>query len=156
MDHAHPNQPPASLGCSGSDRPSTSVPRLTPTKLWRSLCWGLLPLIGAGSLWGLQAMVTPPAAIAYTTRLNVFLNRDREESFEALLRRAEITARAGVQRSFDADVLTSEAIVTIVAENQGITVPLLTVEVTRAQWRARPDVEYWARYYETAKALLTL
>ncbi|PSN20167.1 hypothetical protein C7271_03555 [filamentous cyanobacterium CCP5] len=118
--------------------------------------WGLLLLVGTGSLWSLPTAIAPPAAIAYTTRLNLFLTRSDQESFEALLRRAEITARAGVQRSFDADILASTAVITVVADSQGITVPLLTVEVSRAEWRARPDVEYWARYYEAAKALLAL
>ena len=105
-------------------------------------------------LWGGLLGVNPPAAIAYTSRLSLFLSRDQEESYEALLRRAEITARAGVQRSFDADVLVSAVTVTVVAENQGISVPVLTVAVTRDEWRERPDVEYWARYYSIADALL--
>lgn len=137
--------------------PMEKASQRRPSRLGLRLCLGLLPLLlTGGSLWCLQATLMPPAAVAYTTRLNLFLSREQGESFDALVRRAEIIARAGVQRSFDADVLAGEAIVTVVAENQGITVPLLTVEVSRAQWQAYPDVEYWARYYETAKALLEL
>lgn len=106
--------------------------------------------------WVGQTLVAPPAAIAYTSRVSLFLTREQGESFESLVRRAEITARAGVQRSFDADLLVTEAIVTVVGENQGIAVPLLTVEVTRNDWRNLPDVEYWARYYAAADSLLGL
>ncbi|HEY9880591.1 MAG TPA: hypothetical protein V6D29_19190 [Leptolyngbyaceae cyanobacterium] len=116
---------------------------------------GIAALLGLSTLtWIGHAVLMPPSAIAYTTRVSLFLVRDQDESFESLLRRAEITARAGVQRSFDIDILATQAIVTVVAENQGVTVPILTVEVERNQWRNLPDVEYWAKYYQTANALL--
>lgn len=108
----------------------------------------------SGVVWSGQAALNPPAAVAYTSRVSLFLVREQNESFESLVRRAEIAARAGVQRSFDADLLVTEAIVTVVGENQGITVPILTVEVTRSQWRGLPDVVYWSKYYETANSLL--
>lgn len=110
----------------------------------------------AGTAWGIDALLVPPAAVAYTSRVNLFLVREQDESFASLVRRAEITARAGVQRSFDADLLVSTAVVTVVGESQGITVPLLTVDVTRSQWRGLPDIAYWAKYYETADSLMGL
>ncbi|HEY9736069.1 MAG TPA: hypothetical protein V6D06_07295 [Trichocoleus sp.] len=120
-----------------------------------SLLPQLALLLGlSGLVWSGQAAFNPPAAVAYTSRVSLFLVREQDESFESLVRRAEIAARAGVQRSFDADLLVTEAIVTIVGENQGITVPILTVEVTRSQWRGLPDVVYWSQYYETANSLL--
>jgi hypothetical protein len=143
------------------------VEQLTLVKNWRhpirnmaafravALKVGLL-LGLAGTVWGGNALLIPPAAVAYTSRVNLFLVREQDESFASLVRRAEITARAGVQRSFDADLLVSAAIVTIVGESQGITVPLLTVDVTRRQWRDLPDIAYWAKYYETADSLMGL
>lgn len=126
-----------------------AVRRLVPSSL--------AALLGVSTLtWIAHAVLMPPSAIAYTTRVSLFIVRDQNESFASLVRRAEITARAGVQRSFDADILATEAIVTVVGENQGVTVPILTVEVDRGQWRNLPDVEYWAKYYGTASALLGL
>ncbi|MBD0269100.1 MAG: hypothetical protein ICV77_12500 [Cyanobacteria bacterium Co-bin8] len=114
-------------------------------------------VLGLSSLtWVGQGLLTPPAAVAYTSRVSLFLVREQDESYASLVRRAQITARAGVQRSFDADLLVTEAIVVVVGESQGITVPILTVEVTRDQWRNLPDVTYWAKYYSTANALMGL
>lgn len=113
-----------------------------------------LSLVLAGGFWCGQAILNPPAAMAYTSRLDLFITRQPEESFEALVRRSEIIARAAVQRSFDADVLITEVKVTIVADSQGVSVPILTVEVGRNDWRALPDVEKWANYYSAAQGLM--
>lgn len=107
-----------------------------------------------GSLWIGQALTTAPPAYAYTDRVSLFLSRERGESFETLIRRSEAIARAGAQRSFDADLLVSEVVVTVVGENQGFSVPILTLQVTRDQWRNQPDPRFWATYYSNAKALL--
>ncbi|MFH7244450.1 MAG: hypothetical protein ACHWZW_16565 [Spirulina sp.] len=99
-------------------------------------------------------LINPPAAEAYSSRLNLFLVRESGESFETFLRRSEIIARAGVQRSFDSDVLMTEAIVTIIGESQGIAMPVLTVAVSRSDWQRQPDVLAWVEYYPAARALL--
>ena len=108
----------------------------------------------ASSVWLGQAVIAPEAAQAYTSRVSLFLARQLGESYETLIRRAEITARAGAQRSFDADLLVAEVIITVVGESQGISVPILTLQATREQWRNRPDPQYWSTYYPDARALL--
>jgi hypothetical protein len=107
--------------------------------------------LGVGTL---PAALVPPAAEAYTHRLNLFLVRESGESFETFLRRSEIIARAGVQRSFDSDVLMTEAIVTIIGESQGLAMSVLTVSVSRSDWQRQPDVLAWIEYYPAARALL--
>jgi hypothetical protein len=114
----------------------------------------LMGTLGVGVVW-IPQVVTPPAAVAYTSRLNLFLTREADESFEVFIQRAEIVARAAVQRSFDADVVMTDAIVTVVGDYQGIAVPILTIDVSRSEWQRRPDVEYWATYYEAAEGLMS-
>jgi hypothetical protein len=109
---------------------------------------------GAIALTGLLSL--PEAAQAYTTRATLFVPRDPAESYDAFLRQSEAVARAGIQRSFDADLLVSEVIVTIVGDNQGIAVPVMEVQVTRSEWQQRPDPQYWAEYYNNASILLDL
>lgn len=126
-------------------------------RLWRSAIapMSLLTTLGlVSSLWLGQAAIAPQAAQAYTSRVSLFLTRELGESYETLIRRAEITARAGAQRSFDADLLVTEVTITVVGENQGISVPILTLDATREQWRNRPDAQYWSTYYPDARALL--
>lgn len=113
----------------------------------------LAALMGFGSAV-MPTLVAPPAAQAYTSRVNVFLVREQGESFDTLVQRSEIVARAAVQRSFDADLLMTDVIVTIIGDNQGITVPILTVPVSRSEWQLRPDVTQWADYFEAARYLI--
>lgn len=126
----------------GQPRPASLLLRLT-----------LAALMGFGGV-ALPSLVTPPVAQAYTSRVNLYLVREQGESFETLVQRSEIIARAAIQRSFDADVLMTDVIVTVIGDNQGISVPILTVPVSRSEWQLRPDVPEWANYFEAARALV--
>lgn len=95
-----------------------------------------------------------PATIA--NRLILTLEREAEESYPVLERRAEAVARAATQRLFDSDILVRSVVVTIVAENRGLAAPVLTLQVTREQWRQLPDPQRWSTYYPSAAALLQL
>lgn len=124
-------------------------------RLWQG-GWGRIGLILGLSLGLglLPPLITPPAAEAYTSRLNLFLVREERENFDIFLRRSEIIARAGVQRSFDSDVLMTSVIVTIIGESQGLAMPVMTVAVSRRDWQRQPDVLAWAEYYSAARSLL--
>lgn len=140
-------------------------------RLSRSLCQGVRASLGGdrqpkaaalalAALLGLGGatvpmLVAPPVAQAYTSRVNLFVVREQGESFDTLVQRSEIIARAAVQRSFDADVLMTDVIVTVIGDNQGIAVPILTVPVSRSDWQLRPDVTQWANYYEAARSLVS-
>jgi hypothetical protein len=107
-----------------------------------------------GSLWIMQAAIAPLTAQAYTARVTIELDGNQDASYEALMRRAENIARAAVQRSFDADILATAATVTVVGEKDGFVAPILSVEVSRNQWRSRPDAAYWGEYFRDARSLL--
>jgi hypothetical protein len=111
-------------------------------------------VLGAGVVW-IPQVIAPSAAVAYTSRLDLFLTREPDESFEVFLQRAEIVARAAVQRSFDADVVMTDVVVTIVGDYQNVALPILTIDVSRSDWQLRPDVGYWATYYEAAEGLMS-
>lgn len=115
---------------------------------------GLAALIGGTGVWLTEALIAPQASQAYTSRLDLFLAREAGETYDTLLRRAEMAARAGAQRSFDQDLLITNVAVTVVVEGEGVTVPILALRVDRDEWRARPETYFWATYYRTAEALL--
>lgn len=114
----------------------------------------LLGLVGMGVVL-IPQVVSPSAAVAYTSRLDLFLTREPDESFDVFRQRAEIVARAAVQRSFDADIVMTDVVVTVVGDYQGIALPILTVDVSRSNWQLRPDVEYWATYFQAAEGLMS-
>ena len=115
---------------------------------------GVAALIGGTGVWLTEALIAPQASQAYTSRLDLFLTRESGETYDTLLRRAEMAARAGAQRSFDQDILTTNVSVNVVVESSGVTVPILALRVDRDQWRTRPETYYWATYYRTAQTLL--
>ena len=143
-------------GYSGLETRRASKSRRRSARSWRGsvLSAGLAALIGGTGVWLTEALIAPQASQAYTSRLDLFLAREPGETYDTLLRRAEMAARAGAQRSFDQDLLITNVSVTVVVEGDGVTVPILALRVDRDEWRARPETTYWATYYRTAEMLL--
>jgi hypothetical protein len=123
-----------------------------------SLTTGLAPLALAAGLGLVSAIVpsllAPQSAQAYVSRLSVSLDHEKGASFESLMRRAEAVARAAAQRGFDSDILASQVVVTVNGAYRGAEVPLLTLDVSRYQWRNQPDSRRWATYYPNARMFL--
>ena len=117
---------------------------------------GLAVLLGtSGALWLTEALIMPKASYAYTSRLNLFLTLEDEEPYSSLVRRANMAARAGAQRSFDQDLLITEVVINVTGENiDGIAVPVLNLRVSRQEWSQQPVTEYWATYFRGAQTLL--
>ncbi|ESA36979.1 hypothetical protein N836_05295 [Leptolyngbya sp. Heron Island J] len=117
---------------------------------------GLALLLGtSGALWLTEALIMPKTAHAYTSRLNLFLTLEGDEPYSSLVRRANMAARAGAQRSFDQDLLITEVVINVTGENSdGIAVPVLNLRVSRQEWSQQPITEYWATYFRGAESLL--
>ncbi|MBE9225176.1 hypothetical protein IQ264_06985 [Phormidium sp. LEGE 05292] len=117
----------------------------------------LLVFLGlAGSFYAAESTIAPLAAQAYTSRVNITLERQPNESFPTLTRRAETVARAAAQRSFDNDILVTQASVVVNAENGGLSAPILSLEVSRDNWKNYPNAQRWSTYYPTSQALLRI
>lgn len=133
-----------------------TLTRIRKPRSWQRsvLSAGLATLLGGTGVWITEALIAPQASQAYTSRLDLFLARESGETYDSLVRRADMAARAGAQRSFDQDLLITNVSVTVVVEGNGATVPILALRVDRDQWLARPETYYWATYYRTAEMLL--
>jgi hypothetical protein len=75
-------------------------------------------------------------------------------SFFDLMQRAEGLATAEITRSFAANPDRLTSAVTIAAERNGTIAPLLSVQVSRADWQTQPIVGVWARYLPVSSILL--
>ncbi|MTJ47446.1 hypothetical protein [Dolichospermum sp. UHCC 0259] len=113
-------------------------------------------LLLAVPLWLMTEAIAPQVVQAYTARVDLLIDRLPEESYETVLRRAESTARAATQRSFDQDILVTEVSVIISAQNRGAIAPILSLEVSRPQWQKLPDPQNWTTYFKTARSLLLI
>jgi hypothetical protein len=105
-------------------------------------------------VWVVCEAIAPQSVQAYTARVDLAIDSLPEENYETILRRAEAAARAAAQRSFDQDILVTDVSVIVTAQNYGAIAPVLALEVSRPQWRNRPDPHVWATYFKTARSLL--
>ncbi len=98
--------------------------------------------------------IAPSIAQAYTNRVDLEITRLPGDNYKSLLLRAEAVARAAAQRSFDKDILVTDVSIVISAQNFGAIAPVLELNVSRTQWRNRPDTKRWAKYFKMARTLL--
>lgn len=105
-------------------------------------------------MWVVFSATMPQIARAYTNRANLEITRFPGDNYKSLLRRAEAVARAAAQRSFDKDILVTDVSIVVSAQNYGAIAPVLELNVSRNQWRNRPDPQRWAKYFKMARTLL--
>jgi len=110
---------------------------------------------GMVGLAGLELLASAPVQ-AYEARLSVTLDLEPNETFQTLMKRAEVVARAAVQRAFDTDILATDASIFINGRSGGLEAPLLSVQISRFQWQSFPDARRWATYYSSTQSLLRL
>jgi hypothetical protein len=110
-------------------------------------------VLGLSSGILLVEAIAPRSVHAQANQVNVSLQRQPNESFETLINRAEAAARATAQQSF-ANNAAGNVAVTVLGESAGLVAPLLSLEVSRDNWRSRPDPQQWATYYSNARTLL--
>lgn len=124
----------------------------------KKLCISILSLTAllglTGGLYVVKEAIQPQIVQAYTMRVNLSLDRQPNESYETIVRRAEAIARAAVQRSFDSDILVNDASVMVTCDNNGLIAPIISVKVSHSQWSNTPDIQRWTRYYSNSRALL--
>lgn len=111
-------------------------------------------LLSPVPVWISTEIIAPQIAQAYTARVDLTIDRLPDEGYEAIVRRAEMTARAAAQRSFDQDILVTDISVIVSVQSYGAIAPVLALNVSRQQWRTRPDARSWATYFKYAKSLL--
>jgi hypothetical protein len=105
-------------------------------------------------LWLVTEILAPQIVLAYTARVDLTIDQLPEENYETILRRAEATARAAAQRSFDQDILVTDISVIVSVQSYGAIAPVLVLDVSRQQWRTRPDPQRWATYFKATRSLL--
>lgn len=111
-------------------------------------------MLGQSLVWASLALV--PSAAAYSAQDRRTVRWVAGEDYAAMARRAEMLARTAAQQGFDADILLTRVVVTVLGENGGQAAPILKLDVGRNDWRNRPDPRYWSTYYRSTPALLGL
>ena len=124
-----------------------SLIRLTPLSL--------TIIVGLGAcFWVVSEITAPQISQADTERTAFSIERQPNETYETLLSRAENAAFAIAQQRFDQDSPLSKVIVLVTAENNGLVVPILSLEVSRDQWKRRIQPQRWITYLTSSRSLL--
>lgn len=114
----------------------------------------VLLLSTAVPMWLVIDAIAPQMVKAYTSRTDLEIDRLPGDNYQSLLRRAEAVARAAAQRNFDQDILVTDVSIIVSVQNYGAIAPVLELNVSRNQWRNRPDPQRWAKYFKMAQTLL--
>ncbi|MEA5595256.1 hypothetical protein [Rivularia sp. UHCC 0363] len=114
----------------------------------------VLLLSTAVPIWLAIDAIAPQMVQAYTSRTDLEIDRLPGDNYQSLLRRAEAVARAAAQRGFDKDILVTDVSVIVSVQNYGSIAPVLELNVSRTEWRNRPDPQRWAKYFKVAQTLL--
>ena len=115
---------------------------------------GAFSLIGSLGALVTLSIATPTPAWASPRQIQLLLNSQGSQNFEALIRQAESVAGNYIQQAFVESPSVTQVSVTIVGEHNGAAVPLLSANVSRSNWQARPTVQAWTRYFPSAEVLL--
>lgn len=99
-----------------------------------------------------QAFISP--AQANTKQFNYKVESHTQENFADVVKRGEIKAATAIRREFSHQRGTKQVSVRIIGERYGQETPIIMISVTRSQWRSRPRIKTWARYYRDAGTLL--
>lgn len=110
------------------------------------------------ALTGLIAVSTSQVFIAPATAANKQFNYKVEyrnqESFADMVKRAEIKTENAIRREFSRRSGTNQLSIRITGERNGQQAPIMMVSITRSQWRNRPKIKSWGRYYSDSSKLL--
>jgi len=139
-------------------QPSSLNHKINQLRLWageQTKLSTLVVLLGLGAgCWFITESLAPQIAQAEATRVDLSLDRQLNETFDNLARRAAASATQVAQNSFSQDNKVTEVAITIMAQNQGAIAPVLSLHVTRSQWQNDPNPSRWTTYYRSAEALL--
>lgn len=106
-----------------------------------------------GTLWITTEVFVPQISQASTAHINLSLERQPNETYAALVHRAEAVAGPTIQTEFSRDPEFVDVVVIVEAQNQGAVVPILSIHVSRLQWQKQSSVQHWGRYFN-ARTLL--
>lgn len=147
------DQASTATGCQARSMRYTLVFRQWVAKKTRM--GALVMVLGlGGGLWFTSEAIAPQLTLADTARLNLTVQSQPNESYETLVSRAETAAKAAAQASFNKDKRVTDVSIIIVAETQAAIAPVLSLKVSRPQWRSSPDDQRWLTYFSSARTLL--
>jgi hypothetical protein len=99
-------------------------------------------------------IVAADVAVAQTTKIDLPVRVQKGESYQGLLARASKLAENTIERRFQGNSQSDRVNLIVTAEKEGEIAPLLSVNVSRQDWRGNPNLQRWANVFPFGKDLL--
>ncbi|MBE9225234.1 hypothetical protein IQ264_07285 [Phormidium sp. LEGE 05292] len=126
-------------------------------------CRLVVPMLFALAGLGSTLVITTPARAqseilinSNGTRIDMTLNRQPNESYESLIARAQTNAKNVLTRSFNQNPSAKRVSVTILGQNAGQVVPIMSLNVDRQTWASGQNLQRLATYFPNSRSLLGL
>lgn len=129
----------------------TQSQRWTTQKTWMATLATSLGL--AGGLWFAVEAKIPQIVQAETASVNLHIERRQGEKYESLQKRAQEAAKQAVEATLAENRKATDVSITVIGQHQGAIAPLLSLDVSRAQWSS-PDANRWITQFNQARSLL--
>lgn len=109
---------------------------------------------GLGGLLGMGAIATFATPIlSVTQQVNLTIQGDQAQQYSSLIDEAVELANASVNQAFT-QAEADDVDLTVMVNRRGQILPILALQVTRAQWQQQPDVYAWAQHSFSNSVLL--
>lgn len=97
----------------------------------------------------------PEAVWARPGELSLVIDAGPVPDFGQLVREAEVVLARGISQAFSSDLTLTRLHVQILADRNGAIAPLMTTEVSRADWQRDSRIARWTEYFSSAEILLS-
>jgi hypothetical protein len=124
----------------------------TIPKLFSLSCLGSLSLYCGG--WFTVALVDSPAAIAQISQIPLTLSRQPDETYPSFVQRATTLVGTRLKNDFSKNSSLNELRIVVIGQNNGNIAPVLSVNMSRQQWRSNPNPEPLINYFADSEFLL--
>lgn len=111
------------------------VSQQTIKKIQRTTLGILLGL--GGGFWLTPQAVTQQTMTSTTRRVDLSVSRQPGETYESLTQRAKLVALATTKELFSQAPDLANISIIVLGENQGVILPLLSLQLNRAQWQSQ-------------------
>ena len=101
---------------------------------------GLVSLsLGCG--WLSLDLINSPVAIAQISQIPLTLSREPDETYPSFVQRATTLVATRLKNDFSKNSSLNELRIVVIGQNNGNIAPVLSVNMSRQQWRSNPNPE---------------
>ena len=100
------------------------------------------------------ALVDSPVAIAQISQIPLTLSREPDETYPSFVQRATNLVATRLKNDFTKNSSLNQLRLVVIGQNNGNIAPVLSVNMSRQQWRSNPNPQPLINYFPDSELLL--